>query len=108
MCVCVCVCVRVLMLIGILGRFLCDSEWRVMAPGTDMVLVRRGNKWPGWKTGIRGLLNLTTLIERIVANVAVCGKEVLATMVGKNDCINLDESPDPPNSAGLRQVPLCE
>ncbi|CAE7616294.1 unnamed protein product [Symbiodinium natans] len=33
----------------VLPKVIAGHAW-----GTDMVLVRRGNKWPGWKTGIRG------------------------------------------------------
>ncbi|CAE7023629.1 unnamed protein product [Symbiodinium microadriaticum] len=33
----------------VLPQVIAANSW-----GTDMVIVRRGNKWPGWKTGVRG------------------------------------------------------
>eukprot|EP00439_Symbiodinium_sp_Y106_P043568 s7208_g5.t1 len=34
---------------GVLPKVIAANSW-----GTDMVIVCRGNKWPGWKTGVRG------------------------------------------------------
>ncbi|CAE7188359.1 unnamed protein product [Symbiodinium pilosum] len=34
----------------VLPKVIAGNSW-----GTDMIIVRRGNKWPGWKTGVQGL-----------------------------------------------------